>query len=132
LQKGPLVEFAWAAEHIAALRGRSEAEERVLSFDFESEAIVLEVTKRIKNRGDSGVLTVQVAAFSETERKDHIIQMRPRRIAAKIYTAPSKSPVPSIITVSAMASLSTLEKTTPSFCTQESFDRKGMQIQASS
>jgi hypothetical protein len=70
--------------------------------------------------------------FSETERKDHIIQMRPRRLAAKIYTTPSKSPVPSIITVPAMASLSTLEKTTPSFCTQESFDRKGMQTQASS
>jgi hypothetical protein len=64
--------------------------------------------------------------FSETERKDHIIQMRTRRLAAKIYTTPSKSPVP------AMASLSTLEKTTPSFCTQESFDMKGMQTQASS
>jgi hypothetical protein len=70
--------------------------------------------------------------FSETERKDYIIQMHARRLPAKIYTTPSKPPAPSIITVPAMASLSTLEKTTPSFCTQESFDRKGMQTQASS
>jgi hypothetical protein len=68
----------------------------------------------------------------KSRKKDRVIQMRVRRLAAKMYTTPSKPPVPSIITVPAMASLSTLEKTTPSICTQESFDRKGMQTRASS
>jgi len=63
--------------------------------------------------------TMAFENFNETERKDRVIQMRVRRLAAKTFTTPSKPPVPSIITVPAMASLSTLEKTTPSICRQE-------------